>query len=82
MAIDAQANLLLDNVFERRVVESNTELNSGESGSLVPLSSSYNVRSLGLVSVPRPSVESIMIESARLDKLVGSKKEFVMRNVV
>ena len=73
MAIDAQANLLLDNVFERRVVDGN----GGESSS-----SSYNVRSLGLVSVPRPSVESIMIETVMLDKLIANKREFVMRNVV
>lgn len=75
MAIDAQANLLLDNVFERRVVD-------GDGGESSSSSSSYNVRSLGLVSVPRPSVESIMIETVMLDKLIANKREFVMRNVV
>lgn len=67
VAIDADSNLLLDHVSER-VIEDDDP-------------TSVNIRSLGLLSVPRPTIQSIKIDKARLDLLSTMRSDF-LQNIV
>ncbi|CCK73479.1 Mak31p NDAI_0G04960 [Naumovozyma dairenensis CBS 421] len=64
VAVDSQANLLLDYVWERTITKDITN-------------AKYNDRLMGLVSVPSDTIMSIKITKTKVNKLVTLKNEML-----